>query len=355
MGEPRQFAYYYGIEAEQFAFYRVPRLLIKDKRFRNLSSDAKLLYGLMLDRMSLSMKNGWLDEENRAYIIYTVENMMEDLGCSKPTCVKIMRELDSEKGIGLIEKKRRGLGKPDIIYVKNFSAPAETPVEEAAEKPDNPGISPEVKNLYFKKERNFTSGSKGIELLEVKETDAQKERNFTSRGKENYPAKVKDFSPNYTDYNQTDRNQINPINPSWQQAEPETGIDRMMEASRYMEMVRTNIEYELYMQDKQWADRDLFHELYEAICEIVCIKRESVRIGGEDYPYELVKAKFLKLNSSHLLYVIGCMHATTTKISNIKAYMLTALYNAPITMNHYYQQEVQHDMHGGGWHEKGII
>ena len=129
----------------------------------------------------------------------------------------------------------------------------------------------------------------------------------------------------------------------------------MMEASRYMEMVRTNIEYELYMQDKQWADRDLFHELYEAICEIVCIKRELVRIGGEDCPYELVKAKFLKLNSSHLLYVIGCMHATTTKISNIKAYMLTALYNAPITMNHYYQQEVQHDMHGGGWHEKGII
>ena len=201
-----------------------------------------------------------------------------------------------------------------------------------AEKPDNPGVSPEVKNLYFKKERNFTSG-----------------------GKENYPAEVKDFSPNYTDYNQTDRNQINPINPSWQQAEPEIGIDRMMEASRYMEMVRTNIEYELYMQDKQWADRDLFHELYEVICEIVCIKRESVRIGGEDYPYELVKAKFLKLNSSHLLYVIGCMHATTTKISNIKAYMLTALYNAPITMNHYYQQEVQHDMHGGGWHEKGII
>ena len=129
--------------------------MIKDKRFRNLSSDAKLLYGLMLDRMSLSMKNGSLDEENRAYIIYTVENMMEDLGCSKPTCVKIVRELDSEKGIGLIEKKRRGLGKPDIIYVKNFSAPAEPLAEEAAKKLDNPGISPEVKNLYFKKERNL--------------------------------------------------------------------------------------------------------------------------------------------------------------------------------------------------------
>ena len=104
----------------QFSFYRVPRLLIKDERFKGLSSDAKLLYGLMLDRMSLSMKNGWLDDENRAYIIYAVENIMEDLGCSKPTCIKVIRELDSDNGIGLIEKKRRGLGKPDIIYVKNF-------------------------------------------------------------------------------------------------------------------------------------------------------------------------------------------------------------------------------------------
>lgn len=80
------FDYYYGVEAEQYSFYRVPRLLIKDERFKGLSSDAKLLYGLMLDRMSLSMKNGWFDEKNRAYIIYTLDNVMEDLGCAKATC-----------------------------------------------------------------------------------------------------------------------------------------------------------------------------------------------------------------------------------------------------------------------------
>ncbi len=79
MGDTINFDYYYGIEAEQFSFYRVPRLLIKDERFKGLSSDAKLLYGLMLDRMSLSMKNGWLDDESRAYIIYTVDAIMEDL------------------------------------------------------------------------------------------------------------------------------------------------------------------------------------------------------------------------------------------------------------------------------------
>ena len=126
MGDSLRFDYYYGVEAEQFSFYRVPRLLIKDERFKGLSSDAKLLYGLMLDRMALSIKNGWFDEENRAYIHYTVENIMEDLGCAKATCVKVIAELDSKKGIGLIEKKRLGLGRPDIIYVKNFVAIEQT-------------------------------------------------------------------------------------------------------------------------------------------------------------------------------------------------------------------------------------
>ena len=125
MSEILQLDYYYGIEAEQFSFYRVPRLLIKDERFKKLSSDAKLLYGLMLDRMSLSMKNEWFDDENRAYIIYTIDSIMEDLGCAKEKAVKVLAELDSVKGIGLVEKVRRGLGKPDIIYVKNFASISE--------------------------------------------------------------------------------------------------------------------------------------------------------------------------------------------------------------------------------------
>lgn len=97
MGNMMRFDYYYGIEAEQFSFYRVPRLLIKDERFKELSSDAKLLYGLMLDRMSLSMKNGWFDDENRAYIHYTLDNIMEDLGCAKEKCVKYWQSLTAKR------------------------------------------------------------------------------------------------------------------------------------------------------------------------------------------------------------------------------------------------------------------
>ena len=132
-------------------------------------------------------------------------------------------------------------------------------------------------------------------------------------------------------------------------------IDVMKDVNAYMEIIKKNIEYEHHMKYGDWSDKGLYEELYEVICEIVCVKRKTVKVNGEDYPYELVKSKFLKLDSSHLEYVIGCMKDTTTKITNIRAYMVTALYNAPNTMNHYYQQLVQHDMYGGGWEEKGMF
>lgn len=357
MNETIQFDYYYGIEAEQFSFYRVPRLLIKDERFKGLSSDAKLLYGLMLDRMSLSMKNGWLDDENRAYIIYTIDAIMEDLGCAKATCVKIMKELDSEKGIGLIEKKRRGLGKPDIIYVKNFA----TMSEEQAEKiPQNTDKSTEVQNLNFKKSNNDTSRSLETELQEVQNVNLQKYSKQTSGGSEIEPTEVQKLVPNYTNYNQTNPNHteesyIYPINPSEAMETEDNTIDVMDDAQAYIELIKENVSYEHHMKYDKYGQRELYDELFEVICEVVCVKRQTIRVSGEEYPYELVKSRFLKLNSSHLEYVIGCMKETTTKITNIKAYMVTALYNAPITINHFYQQEVQHDMYGGGWDEKGIV
>lgn len=355
MGDTIQFDYYYGIEAEQFSFYRVPRLLIKDERFKGLSSDAKLLYGLMLDRMSLSMKNGWLDDENRAYIIYTVDAIMEDLGCAKATCVKIMKELDTENGIGLIEKKRRGLGKPDIIYVKNFSSIAD---EQREETPDTADKITEVQKLNFKKSNNYTSRSSETELQEVQNLEHQKSKMQTSRGSESELAEVQELAPNYTNYNYTnqsyiDRSYINPVNQS--ENRQEDTIDGMDDANTYIAIIKENIEYENHMRFEKYGNKELYQELFEVICEVVCLKHKGIRIGGEEYPYELVKSKFLKLNSGHLEYVMECMKNTTTKIGNIKAYMITALYNAPNTINHYYQQEVNHDMYEGGWSEQGII
>lgn len=123
-------------------------------------------------------------------------------------------------------------------------------------------------------------------------------------------------------------------------------MDEMDETTAYMELIRENIDYDIMMSDKKWSDREMYDELYELICDVVCVPRKTIRIAGEDYPYNLVKSKFLKLNSQHLEYVIGCMKNNTTKVSNIKAYLTTALYNAPNTINHYYTAEVNHDMYG---------
>ena len=111
--------YFYGQSSELFSFYRIPKLLFQDSRFQPLSTDAKTLYGILLDRMSLSARNGWLDKAGRVFIIYTVQEVQDSLGCADKKSTKLLRELEE---YGLIERKRRGLGKPDLIYAKNFSS-----------------------------------------------------------------------------------------------------------------------------------------------------------------------------------------------------------------------------------------
>lgn len=115
-----QYEYFYGAQAEQFSFYRIPKALFTEPNFRELSTDAKVLYGILLDRMSLSLKNQWLDAQNKVYIIFTVEEIMDALNCANQKGTRLMVEL--EKQAGLIERKRQGLGRPNLIYVKNFAA-----------------------------------------------------------------------------------------------------------------------------------------------------------------------------------------------------------------------------------------
>ena len=115
-----QYEYFYGAQAEQFSFYRIPKALFTEPNFRELSTDAKVLYGILLDRMSLSLKNQWLDAQNKVYIIFTVGEIMDALNCANQKATRLMVEL--EKQAGLIERKRQGLGRPNLIYVKNFAA-----------------------------------------------------------------------------------------------------------------------------------------------------------------------------------------------------------------------------------------
>lgn len=384
--EGLKFDYYYGVQSEQFSFYRIPRLLIKDQHFKGLSSDAKLLYGLMLDRMALSMKNHWLDNENRAYIIYSISNVMEDINCSKPTCVKIMKELDS---FGLIERKRKGLGKPDIIYVKNFavledsqeqdeeSSDAADTFEENKPVMSNENITsegkqdelPEVKDFNFNneayglemveteeifKEKEQISPNVGVnsgiskksELPEVKDFNFWNEKTLTSGGKESLPLEVKNLAPNYNNnnYNNQSYNYINQSNLSSQADQAcKDEIDTIGNTDAYIQQIKKNLDYDFYMtNDVVYMDKDLLKELFVIICDVVCTKSETIKISGYVYSCDYVRSKFLRLTSNHVMYVMDCIKNTTTKIANIKAYLLVALFNAPSTIDHYYQQEIRH-------------
>ena len=157
--------YFYGDESEQFGYFRIPRLLITSPRFKGLSTDAKLLYGMLLDRMSLSAKNGWYDEQSRVYIYYTADEIRADMGCGNDKALKLLSELDTKKGVGLIERIKQGQGKPTKIYVKRFTTrePGKTPPSH----PRNVLIPAEVQTSIFR----FQTSEKS--MSRPRQTDVQ--------------------------------------------------------------------------------------------------------------------------------------------------------------------------------------
>ncbi len=345
-----QFDYFRGMEAEQYSFYRVPKVLFTAECFKSLSCEAKVLYGLMLDRMSLSIKNRWFDEEDRVYIIFTVEEIAELLNCGTQKAVKLMKELDDNQGIGLIEKKRLGLGKPNVIYVKNFILKEKCSPEQRGKAPENLGntqnsenhnsrivktTNQELPESQFKNDENHTSRIVEITTQEVPNSQSN-----------NTDINNTDF--NETDFNEIDFNEIDSIqsylSPSAGEVRP-VGEDVIERMETYRALLQENIDYECFPDRREKEDVD---ELIELMVEILMMPDDSVvRIGGADKPVSVVKSRFLKLTYSHIEYVLFSLHRNTSKVANIKAYLLTTLYNLSMTMNHYYQAEVNHDLYGG--------
>ena len=276
--------YFYGDESEQFIYFRIPRLLITSPRFKHLSTDAKLLYGMLLDRMSLSAKNNWYDEDGRVYIYYTVEEICGDMNCGRDKAMKLLAELDTGKGVGLIERIKQGQGKPTKIYVKRFTT----------EKP--------------------TSRGRKSRLAEVEKSDP----NHTNRSHPDFSHPDPSISPRYPPYGEMD------------------GIDR----NQIREELKENIDYEHLRSQCPYDDVE---SLLELMVDVVSSTASTIRIGGEVLPLGPVKERFRQLDSSHIEYVIDSLKQTTTKINNIRAYLLTVLYNAPVTIGPYYSAAVRHD------------
>jgi hypothetical protein len=343
MSEVR-FDYFRGMEAEQYSFYRVPKVLFTEECFKKISCEAKILYGLLLDRMSLSIKNRWFDEKNRAYIIFTVNEIAELLNCGTQKVVKLLKELDTEAGIGLIEKKRLGLGKPNVIYVKNFIART---VEDGMEENKREEKMPE-KLVNTQNSENHNSRVVKTTIQEVSESQFQNDENHNSGVVKIISQEVPKSQCNKTDINKTESSKNNLSYPIYQDSEEvETTIDAIDKMNAYREIVRKNISYESFVNQSSYVKREV-DELVELIVEVMMMPDNwSVRIAGEDKPVALVKNRFMKLTYSHIEYVRFSLQKNTTKVGNIKAYLLTTLYNSLFTIDHFYQAEVQHDMYGG--------
>ena len=238
--------YFTGGQADLFSFYRLPKILFADPRFRGISAEAKILYGLLLDRMSLSVKNGWLDSTGRVYIIFTTEEIMTSLYCADNKATKLMKELE---GCGLIERKRRGLGKPNLIYVKNFASDPSEPRDQNRENNKSRGI---------KNNQNYT---------DLSDTDS-----FFSGETAGTESEGKDDRALYQDY-----------------FSQELGLDALTEANP--------------------EDEDMLREMRELLVDTVCSHRKMIRIAGDDKPFEVVKGQLMKLNAAVPVgFALQCTH-----------------------------------------------
>ncbi len=292
-GDGLIFDYLYEGQSEAFSFYRTPQVFYTDERFRELSSDAKTLYGILLDRVSLSRKNGWRDDEGRVFVYMTVRSIETALGCAHQKACGLLAELEE---FGLIERVKQHLCKPDRIYVKNF--------------------------------------------IQVWNSNARRYENHTTGGMKNIPTEVWKSYPNNTDTNNTESSNTNPI---LSDEDEDTDAD---ERETYRELLYRYLELE-YLYERYPYDRDTIDAIFELMLDVICSKRTTIRIAGDDKPTQVVRSQLLKLNMKHIEYILECMKNNTSKVRNIKQYMLAMVYNAPMTMNSYYEQMVNHDMAEG--------
>ena len=311
MGSVSIFPFHYGNEAETYTFYRIPKVLFTEPVFSGLSTEAKLLYGLLLDRMQISIRNGWLDQEGRVFIYYTIDAVMEALSCGNKKAGTLLAELDDRKGIGLITRIRQGLGKPDRIYVHKC-------------------VLPEMSKGHFQTCQNDTSG-------DVEKT-------------------VPDMSEGHANKKEINKNNLNKIDsnlflsaddPESPEQPDETGTEGSGkdEYDRYREYFERSLSME-ELREQNPYDTKLLEEILSLLVDTCCSKRAYIRIASDDKPAAVVRSQFMKLEFDHIQFVLDCFRENTTKVRNIRQYLLAALYNAPITIDGYYTALVHHDMYG---------
>ena len=336
---PERF-YFHGNEIEQFIHIQVPIALIKDKMFKGISTDAKLLYGLLLNRTGLSIKNQWLDADNRTYITYTIESVMEDLGIGSTKAKKLFAELVdiNNTGVGLI-KKVRVLNKPSRIYVLNFTQVFEylkrICCEETtvlnAESEIIPESYPQNEVDYF-----FTHSETSVGETIVRPTDGHESDSLTDT-----PA-----STNYNNIRDKENIDIYSINPSCDRS---IGRNKCADISNadylaYKQLIKDNIGYDELINciDIGVLSKDSLehlNEIVELMTEIVSCAAQPIKINGNSYPAEIVKNRFLKLDYHDIYAVLEWFDkpnydgSNLVRVKNMRAYLISMLFNSKTTRN----------------------
>ena len=293
-----QFDYFYGNEAEQFTFYRIPKILITSPHFKKISDSAKLLYGLMLDRMSLSIRNGWLDDDNRAYIFFTTNDVMEQMCCGTEKATKMLTELDSEKGIGLIERVKQGQGKPAIIQLKKFDELEDTALS--------------------------------TKLSEIEKQDFRKSK------------------CNNTDINNTDINYIYPINQdnyNIQNSDTQTEEEWIDRYTKTVDEIKKQIDYDYLINH---AERDIVDEVVNIMAEVMTVYRPKYKIEGDFIEYNAVVNRFRQITAQKLEICLLAYSRKIQRIKNPKAYWISTLYNIPLTSEIVLQNMINSDIYESG-------
>ena len=322
-----EFDYYYGIEAEQFTFVRVPKVLFTDKEhFGGLSNEAKLLYGLLLERMSLSRKNNWIDKHNRVYIIFPVEEIEESLNVGHEKALNLLKELDDQSGIGLVRKKRRGLGLPSILYVKNFIVKGEQNTDYVPTSRSTENEFQEVGKTDFKKSEIQTSANPKNRLLEVRNSDS------------NY------IDKNNIEMSYIDNQSVNRSRAGFQNFSPGAyglidGIDRRT----VEEEVKKQIDYDCLISHPDSSVVQMAEEIKDLMVDVLCGER-SVVSEGKRVSEGTAKSAYRKITFDHVQYVMKSLVSYPDKISRIDRFLTVSLFNSVYTLTNSTFAGFEYDM-----------
>jgi len=328
--------YFYLEQSEMFKFFRIPYAMVIEDCFKKLSLDAKFLYGLVLDRMGLSRENSWIDTKGRVYIIYRIEDVMKTMGVSRSKAINLLKELEE---FGLVEKKRQGLNKPNLLYVKDFtvfitatsgSVKKETSEEKTSEDADvsEEEITP-ISASKIEKTDNKTTGSVKNDISgSIKNDSSGNIENDTSGGWEDEPLEVSEMTPNnHTEMKQTDLSHTdsNPILSS--DANDTIG----MTINEVKALVQQNLEVDSLISEHP-EDEELIEGIVNMIVETLLGHKPQIWVAKQLQDAQLVRERMLSLSASHIKYVIDCLEKNAKNVGNMKQYLLAALFNAPLTM-----------------------